>query len=86
MNFFVNSLEQTRFDINKSKNWARANRKTLKCPKMNSKSKLRNLILKISDLQNIFYLLKDLIFKLNRNIKFVKRNDKMACNSKSKAF
>ena len=47
---FVHSLEQTRFDIEKSKKWARGNRKTLKCPKMNSKSKLRNLILKISDL------------------------------------
>ena len=53
---------------------------------MNSKSKLRNLILKISDLQNILYLLKDLIFKLNRNVRKVERNDKMARKSKFKAF
>ena len=39
----------------------------------------------ISDLRNLFCLVKDLIFKLNRKVKFAERPGKMSCNSKSKA-
>ena len=40
---------------------------------------------RISDLRNKLYLVKDLIFKLNRQVKFFERSDKMRWNSKSKA-
>ena len=42
---------------------------------MNSKSKLRNLILKISDLYNIFCIIKDLIFQ-------AKHKDVKVCETK----
>ena len=34
----------------------------------------------------MFYFPKDLIFKLNRKVKFFERSDKMRCYSKSKAI
>ena len=40
----------------------------------------------MSDVQNIFCLAKDLIFKLNRKVEKGERNDKMTRESKSKAF
>ena len=40
---------------------------------------------RISELRNIFYLVKDLIFKLNHKVKFFVRSGKMSWNSKSKA-
>ena len=53
------------------------------------KSILTNLniekLFRISDQQNIFCLVKDLIFKLNRKVDKGERNDKMAHTSKSKA-
>ena len=39
----------------------------------------------ISDLLNLFCLVKDLFFKLNRKVEKGQQNDEMTCKSKSKA-